>query len=62
MDYIQLERKVKLRNISKYSDGTVRKGVTIPKLVASKFKDTSFNVTLSGDSIILESGTVNGTL
>ncbi len=62
MDYIKLNRKVKLRNISKYSDGTVRQGITIPSLIASKFNNTHFSVTLSGDSIILESGAVNGTL
>jgi hypothetical protein len=60
MEYIKLTKKVKLRNISQYSDGTVRQGITIPKLIASKFEGTSFDVTLSGDSIILESGATNG--
>ena len=60
MEYIKLDRQFKIRTIVKRSDRDNVYGLTIPKSVTSQFMDTYFNLIVSGNNIILESGCKNG--
>ena len=60
MNYMKNIKKVKLRKISEAKTGQVVGGVTIPRIIYDNLSGCYFNVSLSGNAIILESGCANG--
>lgn len=54
-----VNKKRCIRKIASSKTGDVY-GMTIPKYIKEKFEDTYFEVLVSGNSVILESGCKNG--
>ena len=54
-----VNKKRMIRKIASAKTGDVF-GITIPKYIKESFNDTLFNIVMSGNNIVLESGCKNG--